>query len=109
MSQFRVTRLARWPARSRSSGGGAVCGDRRVRAGDGGSEGRESFTVPVGIIGGLSTFVATDARPYAKWGEAAIAGWQPLPDVLLKNQHKLDLTATELLVFINLLSFWWYA
>jgi predicted transcriptional regulator len=29
--------------------------------------------------------------------------------VLLKNQHKLDLTATELLVLINLLSFWWYA
>jgi len=47
-------------------------------------------------------------RPYAKWGPAAIAGWQPLPDVLLKNQHKLDLTPTELVVLINVLSFWWY-
>lgn len=49
------------------------------------------------------------ARPIAKWGNAAIAGWQPLPDVLLKNQHKIGLTATQLVVLINVLSFWWYA
>ena len=50
-----------------------------------------------------------ESRLYAKWGEAAVAGWQGLPDVLLKNQHKLDLTPTELVVLINVLSFWWYA
>src|SRR3954454_19391456 len=38
-------RLARWPARSHSSGGGAVCGNRRERTGCGGSEGGESGTV----------------------------------------------------------------
>ena len=51
---------------------------------------------------------STESRLYAKWGEAAVAGWQGLPDVLLKNQHKLDLTPTELVVLINVLSFWWY-
>lgn len=60
------------------------------------------------MIDRFSNSVATEGRPYAKWGEAAIAGWQALPDVLLKNQHKLDLTPTELLVLINVLSFWWY-
>lgn len=55
------------------------------------------------------TFQATDGRPYAKWGEAAIAGWQAVPDVLLKNQSRLGLSATELLVLLNVLSFWWYA
>src|SRR4051794_35534532 len=38
-------RLARWPARSRSSGGGAVSGGRREHAGDGGSGGGESCAV----------------------------------------------------------------
>ncbi|OFW87172.1 MAG: hypothetical protein A3J37_05795 [Alphaproteobacteria bacterium RIFCSPHIGHO2_12_FULL_45_9] len=38
-----------------------------------------------------------------------MAGWQPLPDVLLKNQYKLELTPTEIMVLINVLSFWWYA
>jgi predicted DNA-binding transcriptional regulator len=55
-----------------------------------------------------TTPLQTESRPYAKWGEAAIAGWQALPDVLLKNQHKLELTPTELVVLINVLSFWWY-
>jgi hypothetical protein len=36
-----VMRLPRWPARSRSSGDGAVCGDRRERADGGSSEGGE--------------------------------------------------------------------
>ena len=52
--------------------------------------------------------LTTDHRTIAKWGEAAIAGWQAVPDVLLKNQHKLDLTPTDLLVLLNVLSFWWY-
>lgn len=49
-----------------------------------------------------------DAQPTSKWGDAAIAGWQALPDVLLKNQKTLGLSPTELVVLINVLSFWWY-
>jgi DNA-binding MarR family transcriptional regulator len=51
----------------------------------------------------------TESRPFAKWGNAATAGWQALPDVLLKNQYKLKISTTELVVLINVLSFWWYA
>src|SRR4051794_7298776 len=40
-----VTRLARWPARSRSSGDGAVSGNRRAHAGGGGSGGGGSCAV----------------------------------------------------------------
>lgn len=49
------------------------------------------------------------SRPLEKWKAAAIPGWQPLPDVLLKNQVSLGLTATDMLVLINILSHWWYA
>src|SRR4051812_17027051 len=49
MRQSGVTRLARWPARSQSSEGGAVggavSGGRRVRAGGGGSGGGGSWAV----------------------------------------------------------------
>jgi hypothetical protein len=44
----------------------------------------------------------------AKWGQAANAGFQLLPDVLLKNQSVLGLTAIELVVLINLTMHWWY-
>lgn len=50
----------------------------------------------------------SDARPYMKWGKAAIAGWQPLPDVLLKYQYKLQINPTEMMVLLNILSFWWF-
>ena len=49
-----------------------------------------------------------EKTPYLKWGPAAQAGWQALPNVLMKNQGRLGLSATELVVLINLLSFWWY-
>ena len=53
--------------------------------------------------------VATELRrPVEKWGAAAIVGWQALPDVLLKHQVTLGLTATDMLVVINILSYWWY-
>jgi len=44
----------------------------------------------------------------AKWAEAADAGFQVLPDVLLKNQSDLGIAATELVVLINLTMHWWY-
>jgi DNA-binding MarR family transcriptional regulator len=56
----------------------------------------------------MDEFTAITSRPIEKWGEAAVAGWQALPDLLLKHQSKLELTATELVVLINLLSYWWY-
>jgi Helix-turn-helix domain len=44
----------------------------------------------------------------AKWGKAADAGFQLVPDVLLKNQSNLGLTAIELVVLLNLTMHWWY-
>jgi hypothetical protein len=44
----------------------------------------------------------------AKWGEAADAGFQLVSDVLLKYQRILGITATELVVLINLTMHWWY-
>ena len=43
-----------------------------------------------------------------KWEEAADAGFQLVPDVLLKNQSVLGITATELVVLLNLTMHWWY-
>lgn len=43
-----------------------------------------------------------------KWGLAAKAGFQAIPDVLLKNQAALELDNTDLVVLINLTMHWWY-
>jgi hypothetical protein len=43
-----------------------------------------------------------------KWGEAARGGFQVVPDVLLKNQHALNVSPTELVVLLNVLMHWWY-
>lgn len=51
----------------------------------------------------------SSALPSAKWREAADAGFQILPDMLLKHQKALGLNATDMVVLINLTSFWWYA
>jgi hypothetical protein len=45
---------------------------------------------------------------YAKWGEAARAGFQAVPDLLLKHQETLQLSPTELVVLLNVLMHWWY-
>ena len=47
-------------------------------------------------------------RAFDKWGEAAGAGFQLVPDLLLKNQANLDLTSTDMLVLLNVLMHWWY-
>lgn len=49
------------------------------------------------------------SAPYEKWGEALDAGFQLLPDVLLKHQHRLGLKPTDVLVLIHLTMNWWYA
>lgn len=46
---------------------------------------------------------------YAKWGEAAQAGFQAVPDLLLTKQKKLKLGNVELIVLLNVLMHWWYA
>lgn len=45
---------------------------------------------------------------YTKYGEAAVAGFQAVPDLLLKNQSKLELSTTDLVVLLNILMHWWY-
>jgi Iron dependent repressor, N-terminal DNA binding domain len=48
-------------------------------------------------------------RAFDKWGEAATPGFQLVPDVLLKNQAKLELSHTDMVVLLNVLMHWWYA
>lgn len=43
-----------------------------------------------------------------KWGAASLAGFQPVPDVLLMKQQELDLEPLDVLVLLNLTSYWWY-
>lgn len=43
-----------------------------------------------------------------KWGELARAGFQPVPDALLVKQRDLGLDATDMLVLLNLTSYWWF-
>ncbi len=45
---------------------------------------------------------------YAKYGEAGIAGFQLVPDLLLKHQNDLQLSSTDLVVLLNVLMHWWY-
>ena len=48
-----------------------------------------------------------------KWGNAVgkggLTGYLALPEVLLRGQHRLGLTSTEMMVLINVLLHWWYA
>ncbi|HTN71860.1 MAG TPA: helix-turn-helix domain-containing protein [Methylomirabilota bacterium] len=43
----------------------------------------------------------------AKWGVAGLAGFQQVPDVLLMKQQELGLEGLDLLVLLNVTSFWW--
>ncbi|WP_434056202.1 helix-turn-helix domain-containing protein [Roseibium sp.] len=47
-------------------------------------------------------------RATTKWKEAGEAGFQVLPDLLLKKQSELGLSATDLVVLINVTMHWWY-
>jgi hypothetical protein len=69
---------------------------------DPGSHDVSDNSLPVGLED------RSGSAPYQKWGESLDAGFQILPDVLLKNQHKLGLSATDLVVLINLTMQWWY-
>jgi hypothetical protein len=43
-----------------------------------------------------------------KWGEVARAGFQVVPDLLLKHQNDLEINPTEMVVLLNVLMHWWY-
>ena len=49
------------------------------------------------------------SRATDKWGGALDAGFQILPDALVRGQHLLKLTATDLVVIANLNQAWWFA
>lgn len=42
-----------------------------------------------------------------KWGGALSAGYQVLPDVIVRHQRALGLSATDLVVILNLNAAWW--
>lgn len=45
-----------------------------------------------------------------KWGEEVMAlGFTAVPDILLKRMGRLNLTSTEFVVMLQVLSYWWFA
>jgi predicted transcriptional regulator len=51
---------------------------------------------------------AQKETPRSRWGEALDAGFQVVPDVLLRKQQELGLTPTDVVVLLNLTLHWWY-
>jgi DNA-binding transcriptional ArsR family regulator len=49
-----------------------------------------------------------ESQPLVKWGEAILAGYQILPDALVRGQHLLKLSATDVVVIANLNQAWWF-
>lgn len=47
-------------------------------------------------------------RSVGKWNEAAKGGFQIVPDILFKKQVELGLSATDMLVLMNVTMHWWY-
>ena len=45
--------------------------------------------------------------PMAKWGIALDGGFQVLPDLLLRHQRELKLTASDVVVLLHLTMAWW--
>ena len=45
--------------------------------------------------------MAPKSEPEAKWGDAIKAGYQVLPDALLRGQHLLGLSVTDIVVIAN--------
>lgn len=44
-----------------------------------------------------------------KWGQAAGAGFQQVPDLLLRSQSKLGLASNDMVVLLHIVMHWWYA
>jgi hypothetical protein len=47
-------------------------------------------------------------RSRQKWGAAADAGFQIIPDVLFRCQRFLELDATDVVVLSNIMLHWWF-
>jgi hypothetical protein len=47
---------------------------------------------------------ALESRVTDRYGEAGNAGWSPIPDVLLFNQHRLGIQSDDLVVLLNLMA-----
>lgn len=47
-------------------------------------------------------------RSRQKWGTAANAGFQIIPDVLFRCQRFLELDATDVVILSNIMLHWWY-
>ena len=47
-------------------------------------------------------------RGSAKWGDARLAGFQSVPDVLFIKQQALGLDPVDVVVLLNLTLFWWF-
>jgi len=45
----------------------------------------------------------------SKWKEAAVAGFQAVPDVLLRFQSRLGLDAADVIILLNITMHWWEA
>lgn len=64
-----------------------------------------------------SPLLAADADPVAdqgrtaaaKWGSALDGGFQIIPDLILRHQLSLKLTANDLIVLLHLTMAWWEA
>jgi predicted transcriptional regulator len=42
-----------------------------------------------------------------KWGKALDAGFQVVPNILIRSQHQLNLDPVDLVVLLNLMAHWW--
>lgn len=53
----------------------------------------------------------TSSQIREKWGTAVgkggLTGYLALPEVLIRGQHRLGLSSTEMMVLINILLHWW--
>jgi len=56
---------------------------------------------------GVAPLSDEDSVAVKKFGEAAKAGFQVVPDILLKSQKKLGISHVEMVVLLNILMHWW--
>lgn len=62
------------------------------------------------IMDASADYPAPDTRTREKWGSAidkGMTGFQIVPDMLIRNQQNLGLDATDIVVLLNILMYWW--
>jgi hypothetical protein len=62
------------------------------------------YTEDLEIDAGPAAQGVRESRVIDRYGKAGEAGWSPIPDVLLFNQHRLSLDSDELVVLLNLMA-----